>query len=99
MMNIEESPMVVDEILAFVLLCDIHHRCSTINISHGCTAGSTDTPNLPLPADLPVSHRHWQKHFLPRAAPVALSPALPPFYGPLITAGHPLQLLDCQGQQ
>ncbi|KAH0982049.1 hypothetical protein GBA52_009226 [Prunus armeniaca] len=51
--------------------------------------GAPDMPNLPLPADLPVSHRHWQKHFLPRAAPVALSPAHPPFYGPLITAGHP----------
>ncbi|BFG23855.1 hypothetical protein CerSpe_101290 [Prunus speciosa] len=48
-----------------------------------------DMPNLPLLADLPVSHKHWQKHFLPRAAPVALSPAHPPFYGPLITAGHP----------
>ncbi|KAM1668346.1 hypothetical protein FF1_047205 [Malus domestica] len=48
-------------------------------------------PNLPLPATLPVSHYHrrWQKHFLPHAAPVALSPAHPPFYGPLITAGHP----------
>ncbi|VVA21186.1 PREDICTED: receptor [Prunus dulcis] len=55
----------------------------------GAPWAAPDMPNLPLPADLPVSHRHWQKHFLPRAAPVALSPALPPFYGPLITAGHP----------
>ncbi|PQQ21911.1 proline-rich receptor-like protein kinase PERK3 isoform X2 [Prunus yedoensis var. nudiflora] len=55
----------------------------------GAPWAAPDMPNLPLPADLPVSHKHWQKHFLPRAAPVALSPAHPPFYGPLITAGHP----------
>ncbi|KAM1166509.1 hypothetical protein ACFX1T_025706 [Malus domestica] len=40
-------------------------------------------------ASVSHSHRRWQKNFLPHAAPVALSPAHPPFYGPLITAGHP----------
>lgn len=47
-------------------------------------------PDLPLPADLPLFHKPRHKHFSPRGAPTtALSPAHPPFYGPLVTPGHP----------
>lgn len=47
-------------------------------------------PGLPLPADLPQFHKPRHKHFSPRGAPTtALSPAHPPFYGPLVTPGHP----------
>lgn len=47
-------------------------------------------PDLPLPAELPLLHRHQHKHFSPRGAPkIALSPAHAPFYGPLVTSSHP----------
>ena len=47
-------------------------------------------PDLPLPADLPMFHKPRHKHFSPRGAPTtALSPAHPPFYGALLTPGHP----------
>lgn len=47
-------------------------------------------PDLPLPADLPPSHKPQHKHFSPRGAPtIALSPAHTPFYGPLVTSTHP----------
>ncbi|KAJ7977675.1 Kinase family protein [Quillaja saponaria] len=47
-------------------------------------------PDLPLPAKLPLSHRPLRKHMLSQDTSVpTVSPAYPPNYGPLITAGHP----------
>ncbi|XP_041022179.1 proline-rich receptor-like protein kinase PERK3 [Juglans microcarpa x Juglans regia] len=47
-------------------------------------------PDLPLPAELPLLHKHQHKHFSPRGAPkIALSPAHAPSYGPLVTSSHP----------
>ncbi|CAK7348441.1 unnamed protein product [Dovyalis caffra] len=47
-------------------------------------------PDLPLPANLPLLHKPWKKHFSPHGAPAfVVAPAQPPNYGPLITSGHP----------
>lgn len=47
-------------------------------------------PHLPLPATLPLLHRPRRKDFSPLSAPkIAVAPARPPNYGPLITYGHP----------
>lgn len=42
------------------------------------------TPDLPLPANLPLFHRSRRKHLLPHGAP-----AHPPFFGPLVTSSQP----------
>ncbi|OVA02522.1 Protein kinase domain [Macleaya cordata] len=47
-------------------------------------------PDLPLPVNLPHSHRPHRKHFLSHGAPLpALVPAHSPGYGSLTTSGHP----------
>ncbi|KAL5859254.1 hypothetical protein ACOSQ4_000550 [Xanthoceras sorbifolium] len=51
--------------------------------------GDPAIPDLPLPANIPPFHR-LRKHLSPHGAPtLGIAPVRPPFYGPLITAGHP----------
>ncbi|XP_022155277.1 probable serine/threonine-protein kinase At1g01540 [Momordica charantia] len=47
--------------------------------------------DIPLPAKLPLAHQHHHRKYMsPQSAPVAgLAPSSPPYYGPLITSGHP----------
>ncbi|KAG6581305.1 Receptor-like serine/threonine-protein kinase ALE2, partial [Cucurbita argyrosperma subsp. sororia] len=48
------------------------------------------TRAMPLPAKLPLHQSHHRKYMSPQSAPIAgLAPASPPYYGPLITSGHP----------
>lgn len=46
---------------------------------------------MPLPAKLPLTHQHHHRKYMsPQSAPAAgLAPSSPPYYGPLITSGHP----------
>ncbi|XP_022934861.1 receptor-like serine/threonine-protein kinase ALE2 isoform X2 [Cucurbita moschata] len=48
------------------------------------------TSAMPLPAKLPLHQSHHRKYMSPQSAPIAgLAPASSPYYGPLITSGHP----------
>lgn len=48
------------------------------------------TRNMPLPAKLPLHQHHHRKYMSPQSAPEAgLAPSSPPYYGHLITSGHP----------
>ncbi|KAK9281744.1 hypothetical protein L1049_004649 [Liquidambar formosana] len=50
----------------------------------GAPLAEPTIPDLPLPDNLPLFHRPQWKQISPHVAP-----ARPPYYGPLITSGHP----------
>ncbi|CAN6569927.1 unnamed protein product [Malus baccata var. baccata] len=78
--------LLMNQLLVFCYVISITEASEHYDLLEG---PSVSPSSAPLAASVSHSHRRWQKHFLPYAAPVALSPAHPPFYGPLITAGHP----------
>lgn len=47
--------------------------------------------DIPLPAELPLAHQyHHRKYMSPQSSLAdGLAPSPPPYYGPLITSGHP----------
>ncbi|XP_011652959.1 proline-rich receptor-like protein kinase PERK3 isoform X3 [Cucumis sativus] len=48
------------------------------------------TRDIPLPAKLPLHQHHHRKYMSPQSAPEAgLAPSSPPYFGNLITSGHP----------
>lgn len=56
----------------------------------GAPMGAPVIPDLPLPANLPLFYRPRRKRLSPNGAPkVVPKPAQSPYYGPLITSGHP----------
>ncbi|KAI4301518.1 hypothetical protein L6164_034790 [Bauhinia variegata] len=75
-----------------VFIADVGAYCKAIVAPYVSPARPPMAPivvrDLPLPANLPVSYRHWWKHFPSPGVP-AESPTHPPSSGHLISAGQP----------